>query len=118
MGKLNESVSPTVSETIMKSLPFAQPVADPRMSDEDSSSMRTLWLADGKSLPARVTKVERGGIQVSSDEESRFISASDLCTLDRVHFGFGTRKETAWVAQMNANVAKQRSARLPLGPKI
>jgi len=96
----------------MKTIPFALPVADPRLTDEDEQQLRTLWFADGKSLLARVTKVEKDGIQITSPETSGFINASELCTVDRVRYGFGTRKESAWVAQMNAKEAKQKSAKL------
>jgi hypothetical protein len=87
----------------MKTRPVVQPAVD-----EEQSPLRTLWFADGRSFPARVTKVQKDGIHITSPETSGFIEASDLSTVDRVHYGFGTRKEDAWVARMNANQAKKK----------
>ena len=73
--------------------------------------MRTVWLANGSSITADVTKVEKGGIHINSPQAPHFISASELSMADRVHYGFGTRKETAWAARVTAYNAKHpRSA--------
>jgi hypothetical protein len=93
----------------MKALPFALPAAVLHINDDAEQPTRTLWFADGRSLVTRVTKVEKTGIQIDGPDKSDFVQATDLCTADRVRFGFGTRKETAWVNRVAAVEAKQKS---------
>lgn len=93
----------------MKNYPVFPAAVDRRLTHQDQNQLRTLWFADGKTLPARVTKVEKDGIQYSTVDAEGFIKATDLCTADRVRYGFGTRKEGMWVEKMLANVAKQKS---------
>ena len=77
----------------------------------DEPEMRILWLANGDRLQAHVTKVESDGLRITNAEkEASFISALDLCTADRVRYGFGTRKEEAWMQKMEAGVAKLAAA--------
>lgn len=94
----------------MRRTSLSSPVIDPRWIDETRHEMRTLWFADGTSLLAQVTKVEENGIQITSAKISGFINASELCTVDRVHFRFGTRNEDAWVARVNAMEKKRKHA--------
>jgi len=94
----------------MKTFPPPAPSIDRRLTYQDQHEARTLWYADGRSLVAMVTKLDSDGIHFSSAETSGFIKASELCTADRVRYGYGTRQEGAWVARVNANVAKHKSA--------
>jgi hypothetical protein len=87
-------------------LTFA-PVPDGRLT-QDNQKVRTLWYADGRSLNALVTKLDNDGIHFSAGGTSGFIPAEELCTADRVRYGYGTRKEGAWVERVNANVAKHQ----------
>ena len=95
----------------MKTIPLVPPIVDAQLVDEDQQALTTLWFADGKSMSARVTKVGSNGIQFTTLGASGFINATDLCTVDRVRYGYGTRQESAWVAKMNANEAKRNSVR-------
>lgn len=73
----------------------------------DEPEMRSLWLANGESLQAHVTKVESDGLRITNaGKETSFISASDLSTADRVRYRFATRKEESWMQKMEANLAK------------
>jgi len=96
-------------------LSFA-PIPDRRLNDQDQNRVRTLWYADGRSLSALVTKVDRDGIHFSTAASSGFIPAVDLCTADRVRYGFGSRSETKWVERVTATLDKQKTALIT--PKI
>ena len=96
----------------MKTYPPAPPTAAVRLTDEERHKPRTLWFADGHSVQARVTRVEKDGIYIISADNTEFIKATDLCTVDRVGFGFGTRKESAWVARVEASEAQKKSVKL------
>ena len=85
-------------------------MSTPFVVEEDLHQVRTLWFADGSSFPARITKVQSDGIQILNEGAAKFVNASDLSTFDRVHFGFGSRKEESWVARLSANQAKQKRA--------
>ena len=89
------------------------PVTDRRLSDQDQNRARTLWYADGRSLDALVTKVDRDGIHIAIGDSSGFIKAEELCTSDRVRYGFGTRSETKWVQRVAATLDKQKNAPMP-----
>jgi hypothetical protein len=94
----------------MRRPPLSSPVIDPRWIDGTRHESRTLWFTDGTSLLAQVTKIEGKGIQITSARINGFINASELCTVDRVHFRFGTRSEDAWVARVNATEEKRKLA--------
>ena len=81
----------------------------------DEPEMRSLWLANGESLRAHVTKVESDGLRITNAEkQSSFINAPDLSTADRVRYGFATRKEEAWMQRMEANLAKLNASKAVL----
>jgi hypothetical protein len=99
-----------LNKTLMKTYPTFQASVDREIDDEPQT--RVLWFADGTSVSAHILKVEATGIHITSPSKSGFIAASELCTIDRVRFGFGSRKETEWAARIQANEAKQKSAGL------
>lgn len=89
----------------------SSPVSDPRWIDATHHELRTLWFADGTSLLARITKVEKDGIQITSPKMTGFIKAAELCTVDRVHYRFGTRSEDAWVARLNTIESERKTSK-------
>jgi hypothetical protein len=94
----------------MKDRPSFPPVPDRRLNDQDQNRARTLWYADGRSLNARVTKLDKDGIHFATTDASGFIEAAELCTADRVRYGFGTRLEAKWVERVTATLDKQKAA--------
>ncbi len=95
----------------MKDQPSFPPITNRRLSELDQSRVRTLWYADGRSLEALVTKVEKDGVHIATtDDASGFIPAEELCTSDRVRYGFGTRAEARWVERVTATLDKQKTS--------
>lgn len=99
----------------VKTKDFFPNTASAAVMELDEPEMRSLWLANGESLHAHVTKVESDGLRITNAEkETAFISAPDLSTADRVRYGFGTRKEESWVQKMEANLAKLNASKAVL----
>ncbi len=112
--RLDVSMSKTAAKTpkTKNSFPIASSAA---VMELDEPEMRSLWLANGENLRAHITKVESDGLRITNAEkESTFINAPDLSTADRVRYGFGTRKEEAWMQKMEANLAKLEASRAVL----
>ena len=107
---MNKNPTPTP-----KTKNFFSAAAPEAVMELDEPEMRSLWLANGESLSAHVTKVENDGLRITNAEkETSFISAPDLSTADRVRYGFGTRKEESWVQKMEANLAKLAGSKAAL----
>ena len=87
----------------MKHITIPRTVVYLRKTDDDPQKLHTIWFVDGSNISARITKVDGQGIYIASPERSGFIGASELCTADRVRYGFGTRKEEEWAAKLNAH---------------